>query len=84
MSQRGRCQSFLIAPAAEAHVTVRPRESNAGATEVNDAGKRRVLTQQAGSGVQHHRHEEPSLALGESESDDGLDAVPTSAAAPAN
>src|SRR5262245_43144417 len=41
----------------------------------DDARKRRVLTEQADAGVEHHGHEEASLALGEAELSDGLDTL---------
>src|SRR5712691_2273596 len=55
-------------PAADEVVEKLPR-----LLPVNDAGERGVLAQQAHAGVQHHGHEEPRLALSETELDDGFD-----------
>src|SRR5436189_249836 len=40
----------------------------------DDAREGRVLTEQADSGVEHHGHQEASLAFGEAELCDGLNA----------
>jgi hypothetical protein len=56
--------------AADELVEKRPR-----LLPVNDAGERGVLAQQTHAGVQHHGHEEPCLALGETQVDDSSDAV---------
>jgi hypothetical protein len=49
----------------EEHIAFRP---------VRDAGKARVLARHAHAGVAHHEHQEPRLALRETEVDNGLDA----------
>src|SRR4029450_1727376 len=42
---------------------------------VCDSGKRAVLSSKTDARVQHHGHQEPSLALREAERPDGVDAV---------